>query len=91
MSEEEKTNDHTCPVMCGECCGYWQDVPELTSKFPDRPLWSDCPHLGDTGCDLPRNERPMECLDYLCTKAADELFPNETTQDIIKRAIDACK
>ena len=53
-----------CPLQCGMCCDYWQDV------FPDPTIPpGDCPHMGDEGCDLPREKRPVECIEHLCEVA----------------------
>lgn len=53
-----------CPIQCGQCCDeLWSDVviaPETTII---------CPHLGARGCELPRDERPVGCTEYLCPVA----------------------
>jgi hypothetical protein len=58
-----------CPLRCGQCCAYWEDVPELN---PDRlpHSYSDCPALGARGCTRPRPQRPSACTSYLCGVAA---------------------
>lgn len=57
--------DWECPTGCGECCyrpGY---------KFA-KPYREDgyCRHWDDTGCTLPREERPTVCRAYLCPDVA---------------------
>lgn len=66
-----------CPISCGECCDCWYEVEELAALAgvecgvytPGR----DCPHLGFTGCRLPRERRPPDCLVYLCERGDQAL------------------
>jgi hypothetical protein len=55
-----------CPLRCGQCCDYWQDVPELLADAATRPNAVSCPHEGRRGCQLRREDRPGACLEYLC-------------------------
>lgn len=92
-TDEKRNNDiiHVCPIMCGTCCDYWRDIPELTEDEPPDTVWNKCPNLTETGCKLPRNERPEECVAYLCTQAVNALFPDRVTQQVTKLVLDAVK
>ena len=54
----------TCPLQCGQCCDYWQDIASLLASTEVRSV--SCPNQGDDGCRLPRESRPRECLLYFC-------------------------
>jgi hypothetical protein len=56
-----------CPLRCGQCCEYWRDVWLLADEAAaHHPNAVQCPHEGRRGCRLPRGERPLVCLDFIC-------------------------
>jgi hypothetical protein len=82
-------NNTPCPIACGECCRYWRDVDELTTKFPNQSYWQSCPNHDETkGCTLPRNERPDVCNEYLCEKANAVAFPDAYTTQMMKEILE---
>ncbi len=57
--------DVICKIKCGDCCvEYWYEVFDL----PAHPGYA-CPLLTENGCKLPRSERPIDCIAYLCSKS----------------------
>ena len=63
---------YTCPIQCGQCCIMWHEVPELAALAPDRAeRRDDCPYETPTGCSLPRDKRPFDCVAYLCEIAEE--------------------
>lgn len=54
--------NRTCPLQCGVCCDmYWKNVRAFENCSQ-----ATCPHQQEWGCELKRNERPDECVYYLC-------------------------
>lgn len=71
--------DSTCPECTDVCCTIatvWYDQRDIltyhlvTGKLPIKQVSRDgagiCCHLGDTGCMLPRLQRPFICTWYIC-------------------------
>jgi hypothetical protein len=85
---DEKGNIVTnvkCPVMCGKCCEMWTEVAALKKYVLERFTRSPCPHLGDRGCKLPRADRPIECIGFVCQLGL--LALGEGTRKITKAEI----
>lgn len=56
---------YVCPVSCGACCqSDWERIAQLEGEGLQG---KECPHLKENGCDWPRDERPLECINYACS------------------------
>ena len=40
----------------------------------------DCPHLGNSGCELSREERPPYCLSFTC-EVCDDVMRGKITRE----------
>jgi len=58
-----------CPIHCGACCGFWKGTHTLKNLVQALSMSRECPYLGEKGCELDRDKRPIECTAYLCELA----------------------
>jgi len=67
----------TCAVCSGACCGCGRHHVTLTNLLayllvneePPAPDFSStCPYLGESGCRLPVERRPYNCITFFCEK-----------------------
>lgn len=84
----EPVPNAACSVGCGLCCGYWRETRTLRQNAEEDRVRSKCPYLGEEGCVLPRESRPIECTAYLC-ELGILAFQEEVTEEEIKRTLDA--
>jgi len=56
--------DVQCSVSCGDCCGYWYEIPDF-AHYRDGKR-SSCPKQRKHGCRLKRAQRPEICRAYMC-------------------------
>lgn len=84
----EPVPNAACPVACGLCCGYWRETRTLRAIATEECLHSPCPYLGEKGCVLQRESRPIECTAYLC-ELGILAVQGQVTEEEIKRVLDA--
>lgn len=94
---------HTCPECAEVCCTkatVWYDQRDIlvyhlaTDSFPATQISKNdagvCCHLGASGCNLPRLQRPFICTWYICSAQTAILKktnnnPDTDIQEIIQR------
>ena len=74
--------DIRCPVKCGQCCDvYWKDV--IKSDV------DGCPHVGEHGCKLLRDDMPEGCRSYAC-ELCEAVLKREVELERARRISEQC-
>ena len=72
---EVSNGEYICPLssICPndwKCCKMWEGIPELREIAEEGV--TVCPNMGENGCILPREERPVTCRKYICNEGWEE-------------------
>jgi hypothetical protein len=86
---QEAGGVRACAVCDGACCGCGRHHVTLTNLLaylladdvPPAPDFSKtCPYLGESGCRLPVDRRPYNCITFFCEQLEENLSVEDRQQ-----------